>query len=50
MSSIVRLLAAAALLGTLAGCANFGMPNWTPNAPADSLQDPAIYDVTPANG
>jgi hypothetical protein len=44
---IARLLAAAVLLGTLAGCSGFQMPNWTPNTPAE---EPPIYDVTPANG
>jgi hypothetical protein len=44
----MRLLAAAALLGTLGGCASW-MPNWSPTAPADSMQDPPIYQP-PANG
>ena len=46
MSSTFRLLAAAALLGALTGCA---MPNWSTTAPADSLQNPAIYHA-PADG
>ena len=41
MSLTLRLFAAAALLGVLAGCA---MPNWTPNAAADSMNDPPIYE------
>ena len=39
MSSIIRLLAAAAVLASLAACSSFSMPNWTPNAPSDVIQD-----------
>ena len=42
MNLTLRLLAAAALLGALTGCAGM-MPNWTANAPADGMQNPAIY-------
>jgi hypothetical protein len=45
MSSIARLLAAAVLLGTLAGCAGM-MPNWTPNVQEES---PPIYEPSPSN-
>ncbi|HEX2830627.1 MAG TPA: hypothetical protein VHP37_30090 [Burkholderiales bacterium] len=38
MSSIVRIAAAALLLGMFAGCAA-----WTPNVQTDSMQDPEIY-------
>ena len=38
---IAKIAAAVALLGMLTGCAGF--PNWSANAPADSMQDPAIY-------
>ncbi|MDB5863586.1 MAG: hypothetical protein JWO70_1392 [Betaproteobacteria bacterium] len=46
MTSTVKLIAAAALLGVLGGCANW-MPNWSPNTPTDSLQDPPIYSPAP---
>jgi hypothetical protein len=44
MSSTMRLLAAAALLGVLGGCASW-MPNWTPNV---SPESPPIYEPTPS--
>jgi hypothetical protein len=42
---IMRLLAAAALLGALTGCAN-----WTPNVSSDPMQNPSIYTELPADG
>ena len=47
MSSTLRLLAAAALLAVLGGCANW-TPNWTPNAPGEGLNDPMTYEPTPS--
>jgi hypothetical protein len=44
MTSTLRLLAAVAVLGVLAGCAN-----WTPNRPADSMSDPPLYETSPSN-
>ena len=40
MTTILRLAAAAALLGVLSGCAGF-MPNWQPNVGGES---PAVYE------
>ncbi|MDB5904814.1 MAG: hypothetical protein JWM26_3692 [Betaproteobacteria bacterium] len=44
MTSTVRLLAAAALLGVLTGCAN-----WNPSMPAGSVSDPPLYESSPSN-
>lgn len=47
MTLTLRLLAAAALLGVLAGCA---MPTWAPNVNSDPMQNPPIYQEVPADG
>jgi hypothetical protein len=46
MTPTMRLLAAAALLGVLSGCAGM-MPNWKPNVEPDSMQNPPIYAPSP---
>ena len=45
MTTILRLAAAAALLGALSGCAGL-MPGWQPNVDGES---PAIYEPSPSD-
>jgi hypothetical protein len=46
MNSYLKLLAALTLLGTLAGCAQWGMTG--PTTPAEWMQDPPIYESSPS--
>jgi hypothetical protein len=48
MTRTMKMLAAAALLGALSGCANW-TPNWSANSPADGMHSPPIYETSPSD-